>query len=441
MRTIYTLILLCFLGSIAHAQQSRIDKADKLYDLLAYSEAIPLYETALYKDGGSKGPVSLKLAKSYYYFGDMASAKRYFNFAETEKASFSAEDCFIYAQCLKQLQEYSYSDNWMKKYESMQAEALSVKDFKKNPDYLTKINTEQKHFTISTVPFNSSMNDFGGYEFKSSGSLIILSDRTSKPVSMTYGWNKMNFLDFMIVSNRGTSAMKVKSHKSGNSKYHEGPLCFTKNEDFVYYTSDNARKSEQKQGKGGIQNLVLMTAKVQPNGNWISNKELSINSTEYSVGHPTLSQDGKWLYFVSDMPGGYGGSDIYMADILPNGELGTPVNLGSTINTEKHEMFPWVSSQGQLFFSSNGLTGLGGLDIFVAQLDEDGKVKAIKHAGPEINSPKDDFGLIFLSDGTNGYFSSNRDGGKGQDDIYSFKLISPFNFSIQLRAVVTDLPT
>jgi Tol biopolymer transport system component len=184
-----------------------------------------------------------------------------------------------------------------------------------------------------------------------------------------------------------------------------------------------------------------MTAKVQPNGNWISNKELSINSTEYSVGHPTLSQDGKWLYFVSDMPGGYGGSDIYMADILPNGELGTPVNLGSTINTEKHEMFPWVSSQGQLFFSSNGLTGLGGLDIFVAQLDEDGKVKAIKHAGPEINSPKDDFGLIFLSDGTNGYFSSNRDGGKGQDDIYSFKLISPFNFSIQLRAVVTDLPT
>jgi outer membrane protein OmpA-like peptidoglycan-associated protein len=438
MRTIYTLLVLFFLGNFAQAQLAQIEKADKLYNLLSYSEAIPLYESVLNEGGGSKGLVSLKLAKCYYNFGDMESAYRYFNYSQTQNAEFSADDCFAFAQCLKQLGEYAQSDKWMKKYESLNADALSVKDFNKNLDYLKKINADQKHFEISTVGFNSSLNDFGGYEFKKSGLLLILSDRNNAPISRIYGWNQMNFLDFMLVSNIGTTEMKVKSHKSGNSKFHEGPLCFSKDETRVYYTTDNSIKSDVKDGKGGIQNLILNMAEVEPNGTWTSKKELKINSKEYSVGHPTLSVDGKWIYFVSDMPGGFGGADIYMAEILQDGEISKPINLGPMINTEKQEMFPWISSNGQLFFSSNGLTGLGGLDIFVAQLNEGGQVKAVKHTGPEINSSKDDFGLIFMTDGVNGYFSSNRDGGKGNDDIYSFKMIVPFKFSVQLNGLVTD---
>lgn len=439
MRTSILLTALLAIGQTVSAQQSKIEKGDQLYNLLAYSEAIPVYESVLWKKGSGQDVLSLKLARSYFYYGDLEKSRNYFSGAEAMKTSFSAEDCFLYSQCLKQLGDYVGADAWMKKYELMMPGSIAVGDFKSHLDYLEAIRKDQKHFSISTVEFNSKHNDFGGYEYKKGSALFILSDRTSTPVKRIYGWNSMNFLDFLIVKNNNGSKSKIMNHSSGNSKYHEGPLCFTSDESRVYYTSNNHVKSTGENGQKGIQNLVLYTAKVSSKGHWYEQKALKINSKEYSVGHPTLSTDGQWLYFVSDMPGGFGGSDIYRAQIMPDGELGVPVNLGQKVNTEKQEVFPWISPEGLLFFSSNGLTGLGGLDIFVANLGADGTVKVVKHSGPEINSEKDDFGLIFSSDGKRGYFSSNRDGGKGNDDIYSFVLVQPFKFSLNLAGKVTDL--
>lgn len=441
MRISIITIVLLVLGQTASAQQSKIKRGDQLYNLLAYSEAIPEYESALWKNDSTLDVLSLKLAKSYYYYGDLEKARNSFSGAEGMKASFSAEDCFVYSQCLKQLGDYSGADLWMKKYASMMPGSLSADDFNNHLDYLEAIRNDQKHFMITTVNFNSKMNDFGGYEYKKGQVVFILSDRNSTPVKRIFGWNSMNFLDFLVVSNPNNSNLKVVNHSSGNTKYHEGPICFTSDESRVYYTTNNHVKSSGANGQKGIQNLMLYTAKVSSNGKWQEQKALKINSKEYSVGHPTLSTDGQWLYFVSDMPGGFGGSDIYKAQILADGELGSPINLGQKVNTEKQEAFPWISREGQLFFSSNGLTGLGGLDIFIANLGEDGMVKAVKHTGPEINSAKDDFGLIFSSEGKKGYFSSNREGGQGNDDIYGFELIQPFKFSINLTGTVTDLAT
>ena len=141
------------------------------------------------------------------------------------------------------------------------------------------------------------------------------------------------------------------------------------------------------------------------------------------------------------MLGGFGGADIYKAEILSDGNLGQPMNLGNKINTEGQEMFPWISVEGQLFFASDGLIGLGGLDIFVADLSKDGLVNAIQHAGIGINSERDDFAFILSGDGKTGYFSSNRDGGQGDDDIYSFNMIKPFLFSLTLKGIVTAANT
>jgi len=440
MKTVIIIGTLLLIGQVSIAQQSKIERADQLYNLLAFSEAIPEYESALSQKSSNQGELSLKLAKSYYFFGDIEKSRNYFSDAEGLKVSFSAEDCFIYSQCFKQSGDYVNADLWMKKYETLKPGTPSVIDFNKNPDYLASIRSEQKHFSIATVTFNSRMNDFGGYEYKKTNTIFIVSDRNSSPVKRIYGWNSMNFLDFLVVSNNNKGKTTINAHRSGNSKSHEGPLCFTADESRVFYTSNNNGRSTGTTGQKGLQNLILCTARVSADGNWFDKKVLKINSKEYSVGHPTISADGQWLYFISDMPGGYGGSDLYKAQILPDGEMGAPVNLGQMVNTEKQELFPWFSPEGQLFFSSNGFTGLGGLDIFVANLSA-GEVKAVKHTGPEINSPKDDFGLIFSTNGKKGYFSSNREGGQGNDDIYSFELIAPFNFSLQLTGQITDIAT
>jgi len=387
MKTVIIIGTLLLIGQVSIAQQSKIERADQLYNLLAFSEAIPEYESALSQKSSNQGELSLKLAKSYYFFGDIEKSRNYFSDAEGLKVSFSAEDCFIYSQCFKQSGDYVNADLWMKKYETLKPGTPSVIDFNKNPDYLASIRSEQKHFSIATVTFNSRMNDFGGYEYKKTNTIFIVSDRNSSPVKRIYGWNSMNFLDFLVVSNNNKGKTTINAHRSGNSKSHEGPLCFTADESRVFYTSNNNGRSTGTTGQKGLQN-----------------------------------------------------SDLYKAQILPDGEIGAPVNLGQMVNTEKQELFPWFSPEGQLFFSSNGFTGLGGLDIFVANLSA-GEVKAVKHTGPEINSPKDDFGLIFSTNGKKGYFSSNRDGGQGNDDIYSFELIAPFNFSLQLTGQITDIAT
>jgi hypothetical protein len=223
-----------------------------------------------------------------------------------------------------------------------------------------------------------------------------------------------------------------------NSRYHEGPICFNSDETAVYFTRNNLSSGKMRRDVKGIQNLTLLIAGLDKDGNWINIRSLNINSKDYSVGHPSISKDGKTLYFASDMPGGFGGADLYKASILEDGNLGTPINLGKTINTEGQEMFPWIAPNGHLFFASNGLMGLGGLDNFVAELDENGNVTNYQHCGTDINSSMDDFGVTFMPDGKTGYFSSNRSEGLGGDDIYSFNLIKPFIFKLVLSGQVAD---
>lgn len=222
-----------------------------------------------------------------------------------------------------------------------------------------------------------------------------------------------------------------------NTKYHEGPATFSKDGSRVVFTRNNYNNGKYRESSDGINKLKLYTA-AQINGEWREVEELPFNSNEFSTGHPAFGPEDKLLYFSSDMPGGFGGTDIY-AVRYDNGKWGTPVNLGKEVNTKGNEMFPFVDEKGNLYFSSDGHPGLGDLDIFFAQLETDGvHAKWVQNLGEPLNSNKDDFGIVTDGERRTGYFSSNRKNGSTDDDIYRFTREGPLYPCRELTVVVFD---
>ncbi len=204
--------------------------------------------------------------------------------------------------------------------------------------------------------------------------------------------------------------------KDLNTKYHEGPLTFSADGSRVIFTRNNYNEGKSKKSSDNVTKLKLYSADLR-DGGWANVQELPFNSDEYSSGHPALSRDGKSLYFVSDRPGGRGGTDVYVTR-FDYGTWSQPLNLGPQINTKGDEMFPFVDENGILYFASSGQPGgLGGLDIYYTSLN-DVSNQQVFHLDAPINSKADDFGLITDASRSTGYFSSNRL--KGNDDIFRF---------------------
>jgi outer membrane protein OmpA-like peptidoglycan-associated protein/tetratricopeptide (TPR) repeat protein len=225
-----------------------------------------------------------------------------------------------------------------------------------------------------------------------------------------------------------------------NTKYHEGPATFFRDGSRIVFTRNNYNNGQSGKSAEGVNKLKIYTAR-QENGSWVDIEEFPFNSDEYSVGHPAISRDGQLLYFASDMPGGYGGTDIYLTR-YQNGKWSRPINLGETVNTKGNELFPFVDDAGNLYFSSDGRKGLGGLDIFMATMTGPSTVQTVERLDAPINSPQDDFGLITDANRRGGYFSSNRQA--GNDDIFRFvresSLYGCRNLTIRLYNTESDQP-
>lgn len=233
----------------------------------------------------------------------------------------------------------------------------------------------------------------------------------------------------------------VKFGDNLNTLYHESTPVFTRDGKTVYFTRNNFLS---KKGKDKDDTILLKIYKATLEGNkWGDIKELPFNSNEYSTAHPTLSFDEKTLYFSSDMPGTFGQSDVFKVAINSDGTFGTPENLGNRINTEGRETFPYISQSNELYFASDGHPGLGGLDIFVANLEKDGTFKLVSNIGEPLNSSKDDFSFLIDPQTKIGYITSNRMGGFGGDDIYIFKELKKLETKCEqkLDGVATDLTT
>ncbi|MBN4083014.1 OmpA family protein, partial [bacterium AH-315-A23] len=304
-----------------------------------------------------------------------------------------------------------------------------VKKFFDNEDFISEMFNAKKKYTLSKINFNTKFSDFGAVEYNDE---IVFASTRDEGVSIKrkYVWNAQPFLDIFKVNKSGTLEEVKKIEGDVNTKYHEGPATFSSNGDKMFFSRNNYFEGEKGKDKKGVNNLKIYQAKLV-NGMWTNIKGIHFNNDEYSVGHPSLSSDGKKLYFTSDMPGGFGGSDIYVVNINDDGTIGTPENMGEIVNTEGNEMFPFIHNEGTLFFSSDGHVGFGLLDIF-ATIAGENKIASILNLGEPINSSKDDFSYFLSKEGFDGYISSNREGGVGDDDIYKFKRIPPLTLKGQI---------
>jgi outer membrane protein OmpA-like peptidoglycan-associated protein len=439
MKTIFTSTLLALLTVSMFGQSKKLKKADSYYNHLSYAYAIPLYEDLLgtrYENTVMKS----NLAKSYYKLNETAKAEKLF--AEiVQKPEADKENYFYYAQSLKQNGKYAESDQLMAKFNSLSGSDARGTSYMNHRDYKEKIEKAGDRFTIKNLDVNTAFSDFGGYPSGNEASVYFVSSRKDRAfVRNEWSWTKHRFLDLYKAKKNAADEISDPERlpRKVNTRYHEGPLCYSPDGKYVYFTRNNLGKGKQRRDQQGIQNLELYRANLDAEGHWTDEQVLPFNSKDYSVGHPSVSTDGKTLYFASTMPGGYGGADLYKMEIKSDGSFGNALNMGKEFNTEGQEMFPWMGADGNLYFSSDGLIGLGGLDIFVAMGSKNGAFGQIVNVGKPVNGQQDDFAFVMLGNGKTGYFSSNREGGKGDDDIYAFSMNRPFIKKTSVEGVVKD---
>lgn len=275
-------------------------------------------------------------------------------------------------------------------------------------------------YTIERLPapVNTGGSNFGT-TFYGDG-IVFASERPSSQKGREAGWTGQNFLDLFYTEQTHSDDWSDPVALQGrvNTAYHEGAATFHPEGNHVFFTRNNFFKGRKFKDAEDVNHLQLFYAKNE-DGQWKSVRSFPFNSDAYSTGQPAMAQDGQTLYFISDMPGGFGGTDIYVTS-FSDGEFSEPVNLGPEINTTGDEMFPFIHVDGSLYFASNGHPGLGGLDLYRASYEADEWSRPQNLRAP-LNSSRDDFALAVYPDGEYGFFSSNRGTEDGTDEIYSFE--------------------
>ena len=411
---IYILTLVSvFSLSFSFAQKGKIKAAEKQYENLSYKKSTDAL-LKLVEEGNANGDVYQKLANAYYFNGQMENAVKWYKELFFLGKEIELESYYRYAQALKGIGEYFKSDEIMEKFSELHPADSRAIAFTKSRNYLDMIENISDDYVLENLDFNTSYSDFGAAFYGTE--LYFASSREEK--DDIYQWNQQPFLNIYRAKEGASEVVKIQGDV--NSKYHESSAVFTKDGKTMYFTRNNFFKGNFKKSNEDIHGLKIYKATLV-DSLWTNIVSLPFNNDDYNVAHPALSVDEKKLYFASDMFGTQGSSDIFVADINEDGTYGEPLNLGPKVNTEGRENFPFVSEKGILYFSSDGHVGLGGLDVFKVELDKLNETSIlIQNLGKPINSSKDDFGFIINETSGKGFISSNREGGKGDDDIYSF---------------------
>ncbi|WP_459213099.1 OmpA family protein [Aquimarina rhabdastrellae] len=436
-------ILVC--GNV-FSQNRKLDRANKAYKQYEYIEAQEQYLNLIEK-GEKSAELYQNLGNTYYFNSQFEEAGKWYKALIAEfPDEVSPEYYFRCAQALKAMEKYEESDKYMKTLAELSKDDQRAKIYTEIPDYLEKIEYQSGRYDIINLAVNSVFSDFGTSFYKDK--IVFSSARDTLLMTKSiHEWNNQSFLD-LYVANKDEATGELsevdKMDRKINTKFHESTSVFSKDGNTMYFTRNNYTNRKYKASQEGTNKLKIYKTTRKANGKWTTPFPLSFTSDEYSTAHPTLSEDGKTLYFSSDMPGGYGLSDIYKVVINDDGTFGEPENLGDRINTEGRDSFPFVSGNDELYFASNGHIGLGGFDVYVVKLnaasDEERKVVNI---GKPVNGSKDDFAFVFDKEAKKGYFSSNRNDGKGSDDIYAFVEKEPLRdpCKIMITGVVKDKKT
>jgi outer membrane protein OmpA-like peptidoglycan-associated protein/tetratricopeptide (TPR) repeat protein len=415
---------LSFQINILFSQSIGLTLADKKFDQFGYSEAIQKYEN-LIKRSDTTVHIAQRIADCYRLVNNTEIAEKWYGYLIKNKKENSPANIYYYSQALKSNGKAEEAKIWFEKY----AEFVPSDSRPKRKSSFVDMAGDKARTRITDLEMNTPFSEFGAVYFKNG--IVFASNRTLKEadqVKKQYNWNQQPYYDLYeakITKNNDFEEV-MPFAKELNSAFHEGPVCFESGDSTIYFTRNNYLEWRLKRDQFQINHLSLLVAKKvkdKDKEKWKEVKRIWFDNDSFSIGHPTLTSDGKKLFFASDMPGGYGGSDIYLSIKLDTGNWSRPINLGPKVNTEGNEMFPFIHDNGMLFYASNGLPGYGGLDIFYTSQNDKGWDDP-KNIGEPFNSPKDDFSLTLNQAGYQGYFTSNRPGGKGDDDIYFFEILN-----------------
>ena len=386
------------------SESSLRQHADSYFERNAFSHAAKLYNKIILEHPDDQ-ELQLRLADCYRMLREPHSAEQWYRLA-LKRHQAEPEHLFSFASVLCATGKYQEATNWFTRYLALKPSdqrALAAVESLKNPQLLF-----DSRYEVQQLPIEIPGAVFSPVIFND-GLVFVGEGATGSLVKKMTTWIEGPYFDLYYVPlNQDKPGFPKYLDDRLNSVFHEGPATFFDGGNKVIIT-----RSAFKKGQEDTRNLQLMIAERKPNGTWTSPKKL-FHHQDYSIAHPAITQDGKVLYFSSDKPGGFGGSDLYRSELV-DGQWTDPVNAGPQINTSGNELFPSLDADGTLFFSSDGHGGLGGLEIFRADLS--GTSDPV-NLGYPINSPGDDFGLVWHEDANKGYFSTDR---SGQDRIFRFE--------------------
>jgi outer membrane protein OmpA-like peptidoglycan-associated protein len=421
MKNMKKLLVIIFVFSIQfiNAQDKDLIRAKRFFDKTFYAESIILYEKLAEEKPSQE--VIKNLADSYYYTNNQVKAQQYYRLLfQNYNKDLDKGYYFRYAQTLKATNNYDEANVILKEYYSKSATPEDIIYFEKELKELENVSAIGNRFEIKNLAINTPNSEFGAVNYNEN---LVFAAVKLKPglFDKKFKWDNETYLNLVRVPIKNiNSADSVANYFAEELKtgMHESNAVFTKDGKTIYFTRNNSKNGKKRKNDQKISNLQIFKAELV-NGKWTNVTSLPFNSPNYSTEHPALSTDEKTLYFSSDMPGSIGSFDLYAVNIN-KGAFDAPKNLGPVINTDKREQFPFVSADNKLYFSSDGHLGYGSLDVFVSEINGNEYSKPI-NVGLPLNSNLDDFSFTIDSNTKEGYFASNREGGKGSDDIYQFK--------------------
>lgn len=424
---IYPIVLALF--TFTSCSNYYIRKGDKKYDAMAYQNAITYYEKYLSKKASNN--VKIKLANSYRLTNNLSTAEKLYaevvNLPESKPINL-----FYYGKILMSGGKYKEAQQWFEKYLNVEKDDFVAECMLASCKSIDKFKKDTLAYSIVKAKMPDINSAFG--QVKYGNGIVFSADKIVRNPENESGWTGRSYLDLYYSQKDSSGTWMNPQPLKGeiNGAFHEGPATFNKAQNVVYFTRSNySKKHKLKKSSMNENNLKIFRAELV-NDKWTNLEMLPFNSDEYSCGHPALSADGKVLYFISDMPGGLGGTDIYRVTV-DSGHYSTPINLGPEVNTPGNEMFPFIHPDGTLYFSSDSRDNMGGLDVFETTCNRTTCLTSENLKYP-INTTKDDFAITLSEDKKSGYISSNRD---SLDAIYEVKKMDP-TFTLQGKVVLKE---
>ncbi len=431
MKNIYIVLCFVWIGATSiNAQNAASKVADKHFARFEYVTAVKEY-LKLVENEKADPYVTKQLAESYFnMFNTVEAAKWYEKLIKDPQ---DAETYYRYAQMLKANGKYELANKQMSTFASKSPNDQRAKTFMENPNYLPKLLDKPKGYNIKGLTINSDQSEFGA--ILTNENILYFTSARNK-AKRNDGWNNEPFLDIYQSVQNSDGSFSIPTEVSElNTKWHDGPIAVSADGNTAYFSRDGFSDTSNKYATDKKLNTkfsqIGLYKAVKEDGKWTKIMPLPINSKLYSNSNPSISKDGKTLFFTSNMPGGIGDTDIWKMSVGPDNTYGTPENLGRSVNTEGKEQFAFIADDDVLYFSSSARQGLGGLDVFAIDLKSN---KKAENLGKPVNSEKDDFAFSFNTTKNQGFFSSNRG---GNDDIFTAEPVC----SVTAKTIVTNLKT